>query len=184
MSKPKFPFFDRNETNNTEPPAGKKNAGAKSGKPEAAQFFNWLWVQSWKWFRGLQGGYADIVIGTSAEVTAKEATHTVSDFVAALADDDHVLVLAGAAHTLVRNEDITESRVRIEFEQGATLAFSTFTLTISGDENRFTGKLDGVGAADLILSGDHNEAKVWIANAGVAPISDTGTGNIHTLFEV
>ncbi len=36
MSKPGFPFWDKDETNNDTPPTAKQAAGNKSTRPEAA----------------------------------------------------------------------------------------------------------------------------------------------------
>ena len=182
MSKPLIPFWAVTGSK-TEPPVAKKNLGFDAGKPEGSGYFNWWAELTWKWIRGTQGHYADIVVGSAGEVASNNATHTVSDWVAALVNNDHVMFLAGT-HVAVRNEDITELRCKIEMEQGATLDLVTFTLTISGDENRFTGKLDNVDSNDFALSGDHNDILVWIANAGATPINDTGTGNRTTQFLV
>lgn len=46
----------------------------------------------------------DIVVGSSQQVADDVATHTVSDFVAAISNGDKILILDGT-HTLVRNEE-------------------------------------------------------------------------------
>lgn len=156
MSNQDLPQWNTDDDNFTEPPAAKKQAGAKGGKEEAAGYINWALNKTWKWFRGLFGAYADIVVGVTAEVTAKTATHTLDNFVAAIANNDKILFRDSvAADALARNEDITESGIRIRLESAAAVvAFSTFSLTISGDNFDVQMATSGAGTGDIILSGD------------------------------
>lgn len=155
MTKPALPFWDKDDTDSTEPPTAKQNGGANAGLPEGAQYINWLFNTIWKWLRGLSGSYADIVVGSSAQVTSKDATHDVDTFVAAIANGDHVHFLKGQTHTLGQSEDITESDVTITFGADAILDDGTnFTLTFSGDRIQVgPGQFTGFTSADIILSG-------------------------------
>ena len=180
MTKPSIPHWDSDETNNDEPPASKKAGGHQAKRPEAAQYVNWLFVRAWRWFRGLQHGYADIVVGSAAQVTAKEATHTVATFVAAISAGDTVVFLDGV-HTLVRNEDITEADVEIIPEDStAILAFGGFTFTMSGARARIKDGLllSGAGAGDLILSVAGSHALVSGAAYSVFALSGGAVGEI------
>ncbi len=178
MTKPSLPFWDRAETNNDEPPGAKQNAGNKAGFPEAAQYVNWLFVQIWKWLRGMQGSYADIVVGTVGEVTSKDADNTVADFVAAIVNGDHVHFLPGAAHALTQNEDITEDDVKVTFAPGAILDDGTDrTLTFSGLRAQIgPGIFTGFTIGDIIVSGagskitgiDIDEDVIVVSNGAVA----------------
>ncbi len=153
MAKPLLPFWGVTGTK-TEPPAGKKNAGFKAGKPESAQYFNWFADLVWKWLRGVQGDYADIVVGSAGEVTSGDADNTVGDFVVAIANGDTVRFLAGT-HALTRNEDITETDVTLLFESDAILDDGTNrTFTVSGARARIgPGRFTGFTFGDIILSG-------------------------------
>ena len=101
-------------------------------------------------------GY-DIVVGTSADITNELATHTVSDFVAAISNGDKIYFRSGT-HSIVRNEDITEDDVKLYFDPEAILDQGTAgqTLTFSGTriqvhDGRFTG-FTGSGD-EIIISG-------------------------------
>ncbi len=108
--------------------------------------------------RGLRG--YGIVVGDTAQVARGEATHTADNFVAALVNGSAVLILNGT-HTLVRAEDVTENDILIEGESPeAVLAFSTFTLTMSGASFYATLNTSGAGTGDIILSGSGG---VWIS---------------------
>ena len=176
MTQPKLPFFDRLETNNVEPPEPKKDAGTKSGLPEAAQYMNWLFVQGWQWFRGLQGAYADIVVGTAGQVTSKDATHTIANFAAAVANGDKILILDGT-QTLAANVLITETDVEVFFQTEAIIAkASTFTFTISGARSRtFNGRFSGFGTNDLVLSGGDS---LWNISEGLIAWFNVGTSQV------
>lgn len=156
MTKPAFPFWARAEAAGqiVTPPDAKIDQGHNAGEPTAAGYQNWHQNKTGLWVRGLQHNYADIVVGSAAQVTAEEATHDVSTFVAAITAGDLISFIGGQTHTLVRTEDITEADVKLVFERTAILAASTFTLTLSGDRCRvIDGQFSGFGANDLILSG-------------------------------
>ena len=76
------------------------------------------------------------MVGTTAQVTSRDADKTVADFVAAISAGDHVHFLGGQTHTLTQNEDITEADVKITAEPTAILDGGGFTLTLSGNRAR------------------------------------------------
>ena len=181
MSKPSFPFWNKLEDNEATPPGDKQNAGSKSTYPEAAQYVNWRAIRIWRWFRGLQHGYADIVVGSAAQVTAKEATHTVATFVAAISAGDTVVFLRDQTHTLVRNEDITEVDVTLLGEDStAVLAFSGFTFTMSGVRARIKDglQLSGTVTGSLILSAAGSNALVTGAATSAFVLSGGAIGKL------
>ncbi len=185
MSKPDFPLWARAEVAGQieTPVTAKIDQGWDYLEKPAFEFMNYLAHNAGKFFVGLQGGFHDIVVGSSAQVTSGVATHTVSNFVAAVAANDKVLILEGT-HTLVRNEDITEAGVRLYGETpAAILAFSTFTFTMSGVNSIFDAQTSGVGSNDLIITGagSHlisptiSRASVQLA-AGVSALTGGSTG--------
>ncbi len=177
MSKPRIPFWAVTGSK-VEPPAAKKNAGFVENKPEGAQFFNDWADLIWKWIRGVQGSYADITVGSSAQVTANEATHDIDDFVAAISNGDHVHFLGPLTHTLGQNEDITETDVEITMDEDAILAFSTFTLTLSGVRSKANLRTSGAGAGDIIGSAQGVLFEITGADHTVFALSGGARGKI------
>jgi len=126
----------------------------------------------------------NIRVGTEDERITGRATHTVSNFVAAILNYDRILILNGI-QTQVANIDITGIGIRIFKEsQQAIIDGVTFTFTVSGDENEMNLRFDNMGDNEVVLSGNHNDFKGWFTNAGATPINDTGAGNVFTEFVV
>jgi hypothetical protein len=112
MTKPALPAWDTDDTHNTNPPATKKATGMLATAPFAQNYFNWLVSRTWRWLRGQQGQYADIVVGTAAQKLLFQATHsTADDWVAAISDGDTVVFRAPI--TLTQNEVITEDESEV-----------------------------------------------------------------------
>lgn len=187
MPKPLIPFWAANEVAGqiTEPPDAKKNQGTNAGEPEAAQYRNWISSVVWKWIRGFQGSYADIVVGSPTQVTDKIATHDVDDFVAAVVNGDKILFLDGT-HSLGIDEDITEVDVSVYFEQAAILDDGTNrTFTMSGARARvYPGRWTGFTAGDIIISGaeslfeaiDLDLTFIIVSNGAMAVCTGTAGG--------
>ncbi len=123
MTKPLIPFWDKAETHSVVPPLGKQLLGHEPGKPPSAQYANDRMLNTWRWIRALQGGHADIVIGSSAEVTDKIATHTMDDLENTIAPaDTKVLILKGIHDVGIVNDLIlTNNGIQIVGEPGATI---------------------------------------------------------------
>jgi hypothetical protein len=120
----------------------------------------------------------DIIVGTQLQVDTGQATHTMNNFIAAFQNNSRVLILSGT-HALVQNEDVTQSGALIQMEdRSALLAMSSFTFTVSGNENQIKVKLDGAGLNAFKVTGDVNEMTLWFANGNADPLDDTGTDNI------
>ena len=126
----------------------------------------------------------DIIVGTQAEIDLGKATDLVSTFVAAIQDNSRVLIRRGT-HALAQNEDITKSGVVIVKEdRTAVLAMSSFTFTISGDENELNLRFDSLGLNAFIISGDINHVLAWSQNGNAVPYVDDGAANDITIFVV
>ena len=106
---------------------------------------------------------ADIVVGSSAQVTSGKATHTVSNFVAAITAGNSIFILAGT-HALIRDEDITESDVHIDGAPESLITNGTgFTLALSGARIQSKSVQYVFSASkQLILSG----VDCFVQNAG------------------
>lgn len=142
MSHPSIPFWDHDETNNTAPATAKLNGGSKSGRPEAAQYFNWLFVQIWKWIRGFQGAYHEVVVGSSAQVTTGVATHVLADLNNALVVDDSKVLFLFGSHVMGANLSLTNDNIEFSAEPGAEIVLGTYDLTISGFGVKFAVPMD------------------------------------------
>lgn len=158
MTKPALPLWARDELAGqiVTPPGAKIQNGWNANEPAAAQFANWLQNKNGIWLTGLQHQYADIVVGTTAQVTAKEATHEIDDFVAAVVNGDTIVLLGGQTHALAQNEAITENNLRIILEPTAILDDgASRTLTLSGSNiSVIGGSFTGFGTDAIILSGN------------------------------
>lgn len=138
----------------SDPGSTKKLAGWLYREKPAFQFFNWLFNRIHKWFLGLQGNYFDIVVGSSSQVTALEATHEVDDL-------DDALVLAGSkvlfldgTHTLTADLDLSNADVVLYAESPlAIIDVDTFQILLSGARTLAKLRTTGTGANDIQLSG-------------------------------
>lgn len=156
MSKPEFPLWAKAQEAGqiVVPPLAKINTGHNAGQPTAAEYMNWHQNNVGLWIVGMQHTYANIVVGSSAQVSLGEATNTVDDFVAAIVAGDTVAFIGGQTHTLTRIEEITENDVTLIFERTAILADGGFTLELSGARIKVIDvRLSGFGTNDMILSG-------------------------------
>lgn len=96
----------------------------------------------------------DIVVGSTAQVTAGDAMHDVDTFVAAISNGDQIKFLAGT-HTLGQSETITEIDLDVWFEPAAIIDNGTnYTLTFSGARCHIhSGQYIGFADGDIIVSG-------------------------------
>jgi len=128
----------------------------------------------------------DIIVGTQVQVDniLNPATHTISDFIAAITNQSRILILSGT-HALAQDEVITETGVVLEKEdQSAIIQLGSFTFTVSGDENELNFRMDSAGLDALVISGNHNVVIAWSENGNADPFNDSGTGNKVDVFVV
>ena len=186
MAKPDFPQWARTTPGNIAvPPRVKQNKGWNAKEPAGAQFLNWHMNAVGLWIQGLQNNFVNIIIGTQDQVDDDEATHTIGTFVAAIDSGDRIAVLAGAAHTLARNEDITDQEIEMVFEPGASIAAGGFTFTFSGIRSivkpgRWTGFADdGIivsGAGSRVEAIGTNLEKFLVTNNATVHTTGDGAG--------
>lgn len=174
----------------SDPGATKKLAGWLYKEKPAFQFWNWLLNRVHKWLLGLQGGFYDIVVGSSAQVTALEATHVVGDLNDTLVVAGSRVLLLDGTHTLGAALSLSNADLKIESESPlAILDVATFTATFSGARNKILLRVTNAGAGDVIVSGagsifegiDLNIANVAVSNGAVAITSGTANGLSHNL---
>lgn len=133
----------------------------------------------------LLGGPAgfNLIVGTTQQVTDKEATHTIADFNDSfeIETGDKILFLDGT-HTLTRDEDILPDDVKIYFSPQAILDDGADqTLTFSGTriqvhDGRFTGWTNSAG--EITISGDNCYFIVVQGNIDIFTIDSGAQGSM------
>ena len=120
----------------SDPGSSKKIAGFLYKEKPPFQFLNWIFNQTFKWFRGLQGNYYDVVIGSATQVTNNEATNIVTELNDTLVPAGTKVFILDGSHTLTANISLTNSNLRIDCESGATLIdlASTYKLSLTGND--------------------------------------------------
>lgn len=172
----------------TDPGSTKKLAGFLYKEKPPFQYVNYLFNRLWKWLLGLQGSYYDVVIGSAAQVTAKEATNEIDDLDDALAVAGARVLFLDGTHTLTGNLNLSNDDLKIIAESPLSiLDIATFTATFSGDDNLISLKVINAGTDDIIVSGSGSSFiglnvdidSVAVSGGAVAKTSGT-TGGIKT----
>lgn len=142
------------------PGFSKKTAGFLYKEKPAFQFLNWIFNQSWKWFRGLQGSYFDYVVGSATQVTLKQATHTINTLGTPPAGAK-ILLLDGT-HVLSADLTITNNNINIFSESRLAIISlnAAQILTISGNDIDINTIFTNVGGGQLIITGTNCKATV------------------------
>ncbi len=177
MTKPAFPFWARDEDAGQiiVPPFQKVDRGWNAGQPAAAEYMNWYQNTVGKWVKGLQHQYADITVGSAAQVADSEADYTVDNFETNVANGNLVVFLSGTHTRTGSNIVITEDDVSFVGEPGAILDVGAFTVSATGARNFFrlrvinaaTGEVtvDGAGSQTSLIGTDVSVLDVGAASA-------------------
>lgn len=156
MAKPTHPKWipDGNSAYQTDPGEAKRALGFIYQEKPPFQYFNWGLYNFSEWIKGLQGGYFDIIVGSSTQVTDNEATHEIADLDNALVvAGSKVLFLAGT-HTLAANLALSNADVMFFSESPlAIIAVSTYEIQLSGARAIARLRVTGAGANDIKMSG-------------------------------
>jgi len=181
-NKPNLPLWIPNgeAARITDPGLAKRDLGFVYQEKPPFQYFNWALYNLSQWQLGLQGSYFDIIVGSSAQVTANEATNVIADL-------DDTLVLAGSrvmildgTHTLLANLALANADIMIVGESPlAIIAVSTFQMLMTGARQQINLRVTGAGANDVQVSaaGTHFEgididiASVQVTNGATARTS-------------
>ncbi len=145
-----------------EPPEAKKDQGFNPQEPAAAQFWNWWMSEVGK--RVLNPSTRPLIVGSAAQVTAKQADYTADTIWANIVANDIVLFLNGT-HVLLRNEEVTVNDVVLIGESNlAILDFGSgsdniaidqaFSVDDTPSDNEFidlTADINDVGVNDVDL---------------------------------
>jgi len=155
MTKPTFPFWARTEDAGqiVVPPSIKVDRGWNASQPAAHSYMNWHQNLVGKWVAGLHHQYADLVIGSSAQVAALEASHTVNTFDTEISNGDLVVFLAGTHTRTGSNITTTEDDVTFKGEPGAILDVGAFTFSATGLRNFFNLKVTNASAGEITVDG-------------------------------
>lgn len=170
-----------------DPGSTKKLAGFLYLERPPVSYFNWLFNRIHKWFLGLQGNYFDIVVGSSAQVTALEATHTINQL-------DDVLVVAGTkvlflpgTHTLTANLSLSNTDIKLIAETTESIIdVSTFQIILSGARSYSHLRVTNAGANDVQVSGSASKiilvgaprTVVQVSNGASAEVFESGAGGL------
>lgn len=155
-TKPSLPKWvsDDDSSKITDPGATKKLAGWLYKERPAHQFSNWLLNVISKWLLGLQGGYFDIVVGSSTQVTNNEATNVIGDLNDTLVVAGSKVLFLDGTHTLTANLSLSNHELLIEGETtNAIIDTAGFQFSLSGFRSLVTLRIVGAGAGDVQLSG-------------------------------
>lgn len=98
------------------------------------QFFNFIFNSCFKWFRGIQGRYAHVVVGSSAQKTAHSATHLVTELSNVTVPQGTKVLFLEGTHTLTANITLTNADCSFEMENGAAVIDlgNTYKLALNG----------------------------------------------------
>ena len=170
----------------TDPGSSKKLSGFIYKEKPPFQYLNWFFNQIYKWFRGLQGSYYDIIVGSATQVTNLEATNVLSDL-------DNTLVITGTkilflegTHILLADLALSNIDVVIDGESPESIIdVSTFQILLSGARQQMKMQVTNAGTNDIQLSaaGSHFEginvdiASVQITNGASARTSGILSGS-------
>ena len=160
-----------------DPGTAKKANGFIYQEKPAFQYINYLFNRLAKWLRGLQGAYAQVVVGSSSQVTDYTATHTIlqlNDTV--VAQGSKVLFLEGT-HALTANLTLTNADLTFEMENGAAIIdLATFKLSLSGANVDAKLRVTNPnGAADSVSVGGSN-SKVSVSGLSITQLTVGATG--------
>lgn len=172
----------------SDPGTTKKLAGWIYTERPPFQFLNWLFNRAHKWFMGLQGGYFDIVVGSSTQVTNLEATHVAADLDDALVVAGSKVLFLSGTHTLAANIALTNDDISIVCESTeAIIDVATFTFTLSGLRAVSNVRFSNAGVGDVILSGAGSsmfahDMNIDRINASAGVSAETSGANAGKIF--
>jgi hypothetical protein len=160
-----------------DPGTTKKANGFIYQEKPAFQYINYLFNRLSKWLRGLQGSYAQVVVGSSSQVTDYTATHTILQLDnTVVAQGSRVLFLEGT-HALTANLTLTNADLTFEMENGAAIIdLATFKLSLSGANVDAKLRVTNPnGAADSVSVGGSN-SRVFVSGLSITQLTVGATG--------
>jgi hypothetical protein len=162
IQKPDMPVWisDNGISKMYTPPVAKQLAGFLYQEDPIAQMLNWLMNRYWRWTRGTQGAFYDYVVGTTAQVGAGQATHTVTQLLIAMGG-----IVDGAKILFLEGDQLA----------GANLTFTNNNLTIVGENPGAI--LDLTGGFSFTVNGSNCFIGLNFANAGAGAVSIQGNGS-------
>jgi hypothetical protein len=139
-----------------DPGTTKKTNGFLYLEKPAFQYVNYLFNRLSKWLRGLQGSFADVIVGSAAQVTSYDATHTINQLNDTIvAQYSRVLFLQGT-HVLTANLSLTNSNLVLEMENSGAIIdlASLYKIGFSGNRIKANLKFSNVtNASDAVSVG-------------------------------
>jgi len=148
----------------TDPGSSKKLAGFLYKEKPPFQYLNWFFNQIFKWFRGLQGNYYDVIIGSAAQVTALEATNVIGDINDTLVPTGTKVLILDGTHLLTANIVLAGNFIEIYCERHTALIDLDFTYKIVFNNFGIRGELVFVNAAAISLEVNNISSIIRVYN--------------------
>lgn len=138
----------------TDPGEAKRALGYVYQEKPPFQYFNWGLYNFSQWILGMQGSFFDIIVGSSAQVTANEATNVLADLTDGNVPAESKVLILDGTHTLLANMALSNVDLVIVSESPAAIvAVSTFQILMTGARQMLNLRVTGAGANDIQLSG-------------------------------
>lgn len=181
-----------------DPGATKKANGWLDRERPPFQFVNYLFNIAFKWYRGLQTQYAQVVVGSSSQKTALDATHVVDDLNDALVTAGTRVVFLEGTHAPTASLNLTAANITIECENGAAVIDlqGSKKLTFSGAGARVAVNVtnidttvtdnvtvSGAGAYAVVTGCNPANMTVGVGVRFVAPNSVWSTGDVKVTLK-
>lgn len=156
-----------------DPGASKKLQGYIYKEKPPFQYFNYLLNQTFKWLRGLQGGYYNVVVGSSSQKAAFSATHTVDDLGDAVVTAGSRVMFLEGPHVMTADIVLTSADCVFEMENAGAIINLTSQWNLHLDGPRTMARLRFSNAP-----GESDAVKIGGASS-VATIIDVLSANVE-----
>lgn len=138
----------------TDPGLAKRDLGFIYKEKPPFQYFNWALYNLSQWTRGMQTSYFNIVVGSTAEKAANEATHTIDEVIDANVPAASKILILEGTHTLTADMALSNADLLIQTENpSAIIDVATFQILLTGVRQMAMLRVTSAGDNDIQLSG-------------------------------
>lgn len=187
--------FSTNGGTTSEPPPGKKDTGHIALEEAASQHHNWLFNESFKRIKSLQGNEQHKIVGNATQKSQFTADLLISELIDANLEDGDKIVLLDGIHTLAAPMTLTKNKLEFICQSSAAeLDIDGNTFTLNVDKLRgLLNVIDTAGGGSVLISGSDTEhMKFRISDPDIIDFSGSGSlvvnGDIlstqNTLLEI
>jgi hypothetical protein len=169
----------------------KKLNGFLYKEKPAFQYVNYLFNRISKWFRGLQGQYYDIVVGSSSQVTAGDAINVIADLNDTLVVAGSRVLFLDGTHTVATATTLNNGNCVFDCETPNAIIACNANLNLDGAMCRGSlyssgGPLHGINVGSdssfITVNGQLCGGLVPLGRLTLADVSFTGgTPPTHTI---